>query len=287
MQIPESELVLNVDGSVYHLHLRPEHIANDIIVVGDPERVPIISQFFDAIECKIQKREFITHTGTYKGKRISVISSGIGTDNVEILMTEIDALVNIDLKTRKLKEKHTSLNIVRIGTSGSLQAEIPLGSHLVSTYGIGLDTLMCFYELPQNQIESKVGEGLKVQLGLPFQPYCVQNSIDLAEKLGKDMLKGVTATCCGFYAPQGRKIRNELKIPQLVHVLSNFNLPESPDFQITNFEMETAGYYAMGRLLGHQMLSLNAILANRITHQFHPNPEKSVNELIEKVLEMI
>jgi uridine phosphorylase len=287
MQIPESELVLNVDGSVYHLHLLPAQIANDIIVVGDPERVPKVSQFFDVIECKVQKREFITHTGTYKGKRISVISSGIGTDNVEILMTELDALVNIDLPKREIKEKHTSLNIIRIGTSGSLQIDIPLGSHLISTYGIGLDTLMCFYKLPQSRLESKIGEALKAQLGLPFQPYCVQSATDLLKKLGKEMLKGVTATCCGFYAPQGRKIRNELKIPNLVNVLSNFSLSENPDFQITNFEMETAGYYAMGRLLGHQTLSLNAILANRITNEFHINPEKSINELIEKVLELI
>lgn len=287
MQIPESELVLNADGSVYHLHLRPEHIAANIIVVGDPERVPKVSQFFDSIELKIQKREFITHTGTYKGKRLSVISSGIGTDNVEILLTELDALVNIDLARREVKNTHTSLNIIRIGTSGSLQADIPLGSHLASTYGIGLDTLMCFYDLPQSDFEGRVGEGLQSQLGLPFRPYCVPCSPVLLAKFEQEVLQGVTATCCGFYAPQGRKVRNTLKIPHLVQTLHQFQMPENQNFRITNFEMETAGYYAMGKLLGHQMLSLNAILANRISNQFHQNPEKCVNELIEKALALV
>ncbi|TAH17985.1 MAG: phosphorylase [Cytophagales bacterium] len=287
MQIPESELVLNADGSAYHLHLMPHQIAQNIIVVGDPDRVPKVSQFFDTIEHKIQKREFVTHTGTYKGKPLSVISSGIGTDNVEILMTELDALVNIDLKKRELKEKHTALNIIRIGTSGSLQDSVPLGSHLISMYGIGLDTLMCFYELPQNRFENEVGKLLKETLTLPFQPYCVPCADALAKKFSVEMVKGVTATCCGFYAPQGRKIRNMLKIPNLVGALSSFKLPESPNFQVTNFEMETAGYYAMGKILGHEMLSLNAIIANRISNKFHHSPEKCVNELIEKVLATI
>lgn len=284
MQIPDSELILNADGSIYHLHLLPHQIAEDIIVVGDPDRVPKISSFFDKIEYRVQKREFITHTGTCKGKRLSVISSGIGTDNVEILMTELDALVNIDLKKRVLKEHHTSLNIVRIGTSGSLQESVPLGSHLASTYGIGLDTLMCFYELPQNELENTVGLMLKEKLSLPFQPYCVPSSPILVEKFALEMLKGTTVTCCGFYAPQGRKIRNNLKIPHLIDTLSNLEIPANPHFQITNFEMETAGYYAMGKLLGHEMLSLNAIVANRMTNKFHHAPEKCVEELIEKVL---
>jgi uridine phosphorylase len=286
MQIPESELVLNVDGSVYHLHLRQEHIAENIIVVGDPERVPKVSRFFDTVELKVQKREFITHTGTYGGKRISVISSGIGTDNVEILLTELDALVNIDLQKREIKDQHTSLNIIRIGTSGSLQTDIPLGSHLASAYGIGLDTLMCFYHLPQSDFEGRIGEKLQTLLALPFVPYCVPSSEKLLEKFGTEMLQGNTVTCCGFYAPQGRKVRNELKIPQLVDILHHFKINENPNFRITNLEMETAGYYALGRLLGHEVISLNAILANRITNQFHNNPEKCVNDLIEKALEI-
>jgi uridine phosphorylase len=287
MPIPESELVLNKDGSIYHLHLQPKQVADDIIVVGDPERVPKVSRFFDKIIYKVQKREFITHTGTYKGRMLSVISSGIGTDNVEILMTELDALANIDLKKRELKDNHKSLNIIRIGTSGSLQTHIPLGSHLASAYGVGLDTLMCFYDLPQDQLESSIGTRLQENLSLPFRPYCVKSSENLLKKFASQMFHGVTATCCGFYAPQGRKIKANLKIPHLVKTLHEFNVSEKQDFQITNFEMETAGYYAMGQILGHEMLSLNAILANRITNEFHHNPEKSVNELIEKVLEII
>ncbi len=287
MQIPESELILNADGSVYHLHLLPHQIAKDIIVVGDPDRVPKISKFFDSIEYKVQKREFVTHTGTYKGKNISVISSGIGTDNVEILMTELDALVNIDLKKRELKENHTALNIVRVGTSGSLQESVPLGSHLASTYGIGLDTLMCFYELPQSDFENSIGLILKEKLRLPFQPYCVQSSDILLEKFAKEMLKGITVTCCGFYAPQGRKVRLAPKNPYLIDSLNSFKIPENPLFEITNFEMETAGYYAMSKILGHKMLSLNAIVANRISNKFHHAPEKCVDELIEKVLTLI
>lgn len=287
MPIPASELVLNPDGSVYHLHLLPEQIAQDIIVVGDPERVPQISRFFDKVVHKVQKREFVTHTGTYQGKPLSVISSGIGTDNVEILMTEIDALVNIDLKKRELKEKHTTLNIIRIGTSGSLRAEIPVGSYLASSYGIGLDTLMCFYDLPQKPLEKHVGRVLQAQLSLPFQPYCVNGSEKLLRKFATHIPQGVTVTCCGFYAPQGRSIKTSLKIPQLITTLNQFQLAENPTFQLTNFEMETAGYYAMGRLLGHEVLSLNAILANRITYEFHQNPDKVINELIEQTLSLI
>jgi uridine phosphorylase len=284
MFIPASELVLNPDGSVYHLHLLPEQIAQNIIVVGDPERVPQVSRFFDKIIHKVQKREFITHTGTYKGKPLSVISSGIGTDNVEILMTELDALVNIDLKKRELKEEHTTLNIIRIGTSGSLREEIPLGSHLASSYGIGLDSLMFFYDLPQKPLEKQVSELLRTQLSLSFEPYCTSGSEKLLEKFAPYFLQGVTVTCCGFYAPQGRSIRTQPKIPHLIYALNQFRLAENPNFHITNFEMETAAYYAMGRLLGHELLSLNAILANRITHEFHQQPEKVINELIEQTL---
>jgi uridine phosphorylase len=287
MSIAASELVLNPDGSVYHLHLLPEQVAQDIIVVGDPERVPQVSRFFDKVVHKVQKREFITHTGTYKGKPISAISSGIGTDNVEILMTELDALVNIDLKKRELKEKHTALNIIRVGTSGSLRAEIRLGSLLASSYAIGLDTLMCFYDLAQKPLEKRVGERLQAQLSLPFQPYCVGGSERLLGKFVPLISQGVTVTCCGFYAPQGRSIRTALKIPQLITTLNQFHLAENPTFQLTNFEMETAGYYAMGRLLGHEILSLNAILANRITHEFHQYPDKVVDELIEQTLSIM
>lgn len=281
---PESELILNKDGSVYHLNLLPEQIADTIITVGDPGRVHKITQYFDNITFEMNKREFITQTGTINNKRVTVISSGMGTDNVEILLTELDALASIDLKKRSLKEKRRRLNIIRIGTSGSLQADIPVDSLVVSNAAIGLDTLMCFYELPQTDIESAITTGLQEKLALPFQPYCVSGSAELKAQFAFDMIEGNAVTCPGFYAPQGRKLRLELKVPNLINVLNHFH---EQDFWLTNFEMETAGYYALGRLMGHQVLSLNAIVANRITNQFSKDPEKIIDSLVKKVLERL
>lgn len=282
--IPESELIINKDGSIYHLNLLPEHIADTIITVGDPGRVHKITQYFDSIDFEMNKREFITHTGTFNKKRITVISSGMGTDNVEILLTELDALANIDLKKRQLKEKHTRLNIIRIGTSGSLHADIPVDSLLVSQAAIGLDTLMCFYQLPQSDLEIDISRQMQEKLNLPFQPYCVNGSEQLRERLAHDMRGGNTVTCPGFYAPQGRRLRLGLKLPTLINELAYFH---PHDFWITNFEMETAGYYALGRLLDHQVLSLNAMVANRITNQFSKDPDKTIDMLVKKVLERI
>ncbi len=284
MEFPHSELILNPDGSVYHLGLRPENLSPKIITVGDPDRVGKVSKYFDSIEFECKKREFVTHTGTYKGKRLSVISTGMGTDNIEILMHELDALVNIDLEKRVRKQELTSLQIVRVGTSGSLQADIPLGSHLVSVAAIGLDTLMCFYNLKQNESEYYVSKRLQDVLGLPFHPYCVRGSNNLVEQIGFDLLKGNTVTCPGFYAPQGRKLRVPLRFPNLVEKLNQF-CPFG--FKLTNFEMETAGYYALGVLLGHEVLSANAIVANRITNLFDTQAETTVENLILKVLDRI
>ncbi len=283
-QFPASELILNADGSVYHLGLRPEQLAHKIITVGDPDRVPKISRYFDAITHEVRRREFVTHTGTYKGKNLSVVSTGMGTDNIEILMYELDALVNIDLQSRTAKTELTPLTIVRVGTSGSLRAEIPLGSHLVSVAAIGFDTLMAFYNLKQNESEYYVSKRLQDSIGLSFQPYCVKGSTALLESIGFDMVQGNTLTCPGFYAPQGRQLRVPLRFPDLVAKLNQF-CPFG--FKLTNFEMETAGYYAMGRLLGHEVLSLNAIVANRITHQFDTQADATVESLIQKVLERI
>lgn len=284
IEFPPSELILNPDGSVYHLNLRPEHIADTILAVGDPSRVYQISQHFDALEFEMIKREFVTHTGTYKGKRLSVISTGMGTDNVEIFMNEVDALVNIDLLHRHRKAQHTRLKIIRIGTSGSLQEDVPLGSHLVSQYAIGLDTLMFFYKLPADTFEKQLATATQEHLGLPFTPYCAKGSVFLKEQLAFDMVKGNTITCPGFYAPQGRKLRFELQYPDLIARLASFRYA---DVRFTNFEMETAGYYALGRLLGHDVLSLNAIIAHRPSNQFAEHPKKIVDSLIEKVLERI
>lgn len=280
-QLPESELVLNADQSVYHLSLSPEHISDTIIVVGDPGRVHKVTQHFDSVDFEMNKREFITQTGMCNNKKVTVISSGIGTDNVEILMNELDALVNIDLKTRVIKDRLRRLRIIRIGTSGSIQENIPVGSQVVSVNAVGIDTLMAFYVLPQTSEEQQITEQLKQQLALPFQPYCIAASQELVKQFGYDMIEGNTVTCPGFYAPQGRNLRCESRIPKFIEKLNYFH---AHDFWLTNLEMETAGYYAFGRLMNHEMVSINAILANRITNQFSKNPEKIVDEVIEKVL---
>ncbi|WP_242927574.1 nucleoside phosphorylase [Pontibacter vulgaris] len=282
--IPESELIINKNGTVYHLNLLPEHISDTIITVGDPDRVPMVSKYFDEIEIEVAKREFVTHTGYYKGKRITVISTGMGTDNIDILMNELDALVNIDFQSREPNEERISLKIVRVGTSGSLQESIPLGSHLASHYSVGLDSLMEFYPLEQNENEQSITKALKEQLGIGFTPYCVNGSKSLIDKIAFDMVPGNTLTCPGFYAPQGRVLRAGLRNQNLLQTYQDFSVC---DFKLTNFEMETAGYYAMGRLLGHEMLSLNAIVANRITQQFAPNAEEVIDSLIVKTLERI
>ncbi|MBB6611116.1 nucleoside phosphorylase [Pontibacter sp. Tf4] len=282
--IPESELIINKNGTVYHLNLLPEHISDTIITVGDPDRVAMVSKYFDEIEIEVTKREFITHTGYYKGKRLTVISTGMGTDNIDILMNELDALVNIDFQTREPNEEKIKLKIVRVGTSGSLQESVPLGSHVASHFGVGLDSLMEFYPLEQTADEQSIGKALKEELGVGFTPYCVPGSKMLIDKLAFDMIPGNTLTCPGFYAPQGRVLRGGLRNQNLLQVYQNFKVC---DFQMTNFEMETAGYYAMGRLLGHEMLSLNAIVANRITQEFAKNSEEVVDSLIRKTLERI
>ncbi len=283
-KISETDLILNPDGSVYHLSLLPKNISDTIITVGDPSRVYAVSQYFDEVEFEMNKREFITHVGKYKGKRITVISTGIGTDNIEIFFTELDALVNIDLKTREPKSRKKKLKIIRIGTSGALQEDIPLGTHLASDYAIGLDNLMNFYDLPMDDLETGLAHDIQKKTGLPFMPYAVRGSVCLREQIGSDMMKGNTVTCPGFYAPQGRELRVPIRFPKL---LEDLNYYHKGDFWLTNFEMETAGYYAMGRLLGHEVLSVNAIIANRIKNKFSKDPNKVVESLIKKVLERV
>ncbi|MDN5200621.1 nucleoside phosphorylase [Fulvivirgaceae bacterium BMA10] len=283
-KIPESELILNKDGSVYHLNLKPEHLTDTIITVGDPGRVYNVSSHFDKIEFEMNKREFITHIGTYKGKKLMVVSTGMGTDNIEIVLTELDALANIDLKKREINGQKRSLEIIRIGTSGSLQEDLQLGSHLVSDYAIGLDTLMSFYKLPLTEFESTISNEIHDKIKLPFEPYCVKGSEDLKRRLAFDMVEGNTVTCPGFYAPQGRMLRVE---PRFKDLLKDLNYFHYDNFWLTNFEMETAGYYALGRLLGHEVISLNAIIANRIKNKFSNDPQKVIDSLIQKVLDRI
>jgi uridine phosphorylase len=283
-KIAETDLILNPDGSVYHLNLLPKHISDTIIMVGDPSRVYMVSQFFDEVEFEMNKREFITHVGTYKGKRVTVISTGIGTDNIEIVLNELDALVNIDLKTCELNTQTKRLKIIRIGTSGALQEDIPLGTHLYSDYAVGLDNLMSFYDLQMTPSEQAIAEDIKAHANLTFTPYVVKGTGTLIDQFCFDMVKGNTVTCPGFYAPQGRQIRVPIRFPKL---MENLNYYHKDDFWLTNFEMETSGYYALGRILGHEVLSINAIIANRIKNKFSKNPNKVIEALIQKVLERI
>lgn len=279
---PESELILNKDGSVYHLSLRPQDIADVILTVGDPSRVHKVSQYFDKITFEMNKREFITHTGTYKGKKLTVMSTGMGTDNVEILMTELDALANINLKKRENKSRKKSLKIIRIGTSGALQEDIPLDSLLVSQYAIGLDTLMYFYPLQRTEAESNVEAALQLEAALPFRPYCVEGSTELLKHFSENVIIGNTVTCPGFYAPQGRQLRVPIKFPDIADKLASFHYG---DLWLTNLEMETAGYYALGRMLGHEVISCNAIVANRMNQQFSKHADKTIDALIKFVLD--
>lgn len=285
-KIPETDLVLNRDGSVYHLALLPKHISDTVLTVGDPSRVNAISQFFDSIEFEMNRREFITQVGTYRGKRITVISTGIGTDNIEIFFTEIDALVNIDLKTREPKARKRKLKIIRIGTSGALQEDIAIGSFLVSDYAVGFDNLMTFYDLKQDDLERSIAEDLRKKVKLPFTPYVVRGSEALRKQVGADMIVGNTVTTPGFFAPQGRAVRLPIKYPKLLDDLNSYH-HRSSDFWLANFEMETAGYYALGRMLGHEVLSANAIIANRIKNKFSKDPNTIVEGLIKIILDRI
>ena len=285
--IQSSELILNPDGSVYHLNLKPENIAHNIIFVGDQNRVEKITQFFDSIEFSTQKREFKTQTGIYKGKRLTVMSTGIGPDNIDIVINELDALVNIDLETRKPKEKLTSLNIIRIGTSGSLQKDIPVDSFVMSKFGLGLDNMLRSYLI--DKITSYAIEeaflnhtNWDIRKGKPYVVKCSEKLEKLIES--DKIFKGITATAGGFYGPQGRVLRLEIQDPELNHKMDNFNFDDN---RITNLEMETAAIYGLSALLGHHALSLNAIIANRASGTFSEDPYKAVDELIAYTLNKI
>jgi uridine phosphorylase len=282
-KIRETDLILQ-NGALYHLGLKPENLSEKIITVGDPERVNEVSRHFDSIEFMHRHREFVTHTGFFKGKRISVISTGMGTDNIEILMTELDALVNIDLENRTIKAEKKVLEIVRVGTSGSLQPEIPVDSIVASELAAGFDTLMCFYPYELKPTDVALSEALKEMASIPFLPCIVRPDEELLHRVGAGMIRGNTLTCPGFYAPQGRKLRLSPRVNGLLDAYKNFR---HEDFSISNFEMETAGYYAMGELLGHRMLSVSAIVASRANDEFSKNPAATIEKAILMVLERI
>ncbi len=286
-KIAASELILNPDGSIYHLNLRPEHIANTIITVGDPDRVDTVTKHFDTIEFTTHKREFKTATGTYQGKRISVISTGIGPDNIDIVFNELDALVNINLNTRTVKETFTKLDIIRIGTSGSIQSNIPVNSFLISKFGLGLDGMLHAYDC-EHILEKNIEDAFIQHTNWnprKARPYVVKNSSELEAKLKSDLtVLGFTATAVGFYGPQGRVLRLPIKNVDLNSKMDSFNYQGST---ITNLEMETSAIYGMSKLLGHNALSMNAIIANRAQGTFSDDPKGTVEKLITYTLQKL
>lgn len=285
--ISNSELILNDDGTVYHIHLGPEHIADTVILVGDQGRVSAISGHFDNIEYKISNREFVTHVGTYKGTRFTVMSTGIGTDNIDIAVNEIDAAINMDLKNRTEKQERKSLNLVRIGTSGALQSDIPVGSFVISEYGLGFDGLIYFYNYNFSQREKILMDKINQSLQwnpLLSTPYLIDSSSDLVDRLGENMIKGITATASGFYGPQGRYLYLEPSNPDLLAQLRKFSDGQN---RITNFEMETSALYGLGSMMGHRCCTCCAIIANRYIKQYSKDYKAVVKDLIVEVLDRL
>lgn len=286
MTIPASELPLQNDGAIYHLNIHPEELADNVILVGDPGRVPVFSQLFDNIEVKKMNRELVTHTGTYKGKRISVISTGMGTDNIDIVLTELDAVANIDLASRKVKSEHRALNLVRVGTSGALNPEIQCGEFVASKYGIGIDSVLQFYDM-QHYDETALTHSFVNQVGWPQQlsyPYCTAANSELLERVAVDMRKGITVSAPGFFGPQGRQVRANLKFPELNRKIEHFAYQE---YKVTNMEMECSAIYGLGNLLGHRPLTVCLIIANRVTGQFMDDYHPRMQELCQVVLDRI
>jgi uridine phosphorylase len=285
-QIPASELPLHSDGTVYHLNLHPEELADNVILVGDPDRVEMISSLLDTVEVKKQNRELITHTGVYKGKRVSVISTGMGTDNIDIVLTELDALCNIDLQTRREKETHRSLNLVRIGTSGALQSDIEVGTAVASSFGLGIDGMFQFYDFGDICREDIVDAFIRQtnwNNRLPY-PYCTPASPVLLERIAYDMRKGMTISAAGFFGPQGRQVRAALRCPEMNRMVGMF---EYQGYKITNMEMESSAIYGLGSMLGHYPLAVCLIIANRVTGQFMDSYFDQMTELSRKVLDRI
>jgi uridine phosphorylase len=283
-RIAESELIINSRGAVYHLNLRPEELADTIITVGDPDRVAAVSKHFDQVEHQFQHREFITHTGRIGNKRISVVSTGIGTDNIDIVLNELDAMANINFNTRTINPTLKSLTIVRFGTSGSLQADIPVDSFVASTHGLGIDNLLNFYRHDNNEEEKYILREFNKHTQLDSKtavPYIASAGTSVLKHFVEGYHQGITVTSPGFYGPQGRVLRLGLSNPDLIDQFSTFRYG---NHRISNFEMETSAIYGLGRLLGHHCLSLNAIVANRVRKEFSKDGGAAVEQLITKSL---
>ncbi len=283
--IAPSELIITPEGAIYHLNLKPDQIAKNVIVVGDQYRVEKISSHFDKIDHKVAKREFVTHTGWYKGKHITALSTGIGCDNIDIVINELDALVNIDFETRLPKPTHTELNIIRLGTSGALQSDIPVDEFVISTYGLGFDGLAGFYDCTYEDDEQSLKESFLSQISWPSDcnpPYFVRASSMMLDKFKEGMHMGITATANGFYGPQGRSLRLGARVPDLNEQLNKFRLDHH---KITNFEMETSALYALSAMLGHQAVTVCAIIANRFSKTYSEDYNVPVGKLIKIVLD--
>lgn len=286
-RIAESELIINKRGGIYHLDVRPDELADTIIVVGDPGRVEKVSKHFDKVEHRLMHREFNTHTGYIGNKRLSVISTGIGPDNIDIVFNELDALANIDFETRLIKDKLTKLNIVRFGTSGSLQGDIAVDSYVASSHGLGLDNLLNFYSYQKTADDKAMVDAFITQTGLDTnitRPYAFSGSQVLLKKFNNGYHHGITVTCPGFFGPQGRVLRLGLSSPGLVDKLTHFSFN---NHRITNFEMETSAIFGLGKLMGHECMSINVIIANRVAKTFSNNSEAAVEKMIEKSLEAL
>jgi uridine phosphorylase len=285
--IAESELIINDRGAIYHLDLRPEELATPVLTVGDPDRVAKVSQYFDSIEHRRQHREFVSHTGKIGKKRITVVSTGIGTDNIDIVLNELDALVNIDFTTRLIRPELTHLTIIRIGTSGALQKDIPVDGWVASTHGLGIDNLLNFYRHEPNEEEAAILHAFSTQTQLHHrlaQPYISGASVSLLRHFTEGFHQGITVTCPGFYGPQGRMLRLGLSQPELIDRLTGFSYGPH---RISNFEMETAGIYGLGKMLGHSCLSLSAIVANRVLKQFSRDGNATIDRLILEALRIV
>jgi uridine phosphorylase len=285
--IAESEFIINERGAIYHLDLRPEELATTVLTVGDPDRVAMVSKYFDSIEYWGQHREFVTHTGKIGKKRITVVSTGIGTDNIDIVLNELDALVNIDFGSRTVKPDLTHLTIIRMGTAGSLQKDIPVDSWVASTHGLGIDNLLNFYRHEENEEEKELLHSFSTQTQLHHrlaQPYISGASASLLRHFTSGFHQGITVTCPGFYGPQGRVLRLGLSQPELINRLTAFTYGPH---RIANFEMETAGIYGLGRMLGHSCLSLSAIVANRVSRQFSKDGNATVERLVQETLRIV
>ena len=285
--IPDSELIINSDGSVFHLHIKPDQLADKIIVMGDPGRVTLTASFFDSIECDVQSREFHTVTGMYKGKRITAMSHGIGTDNIDIVVTELDALANVDFETREIKKDFKQLTIVRVGTSGGMQPHCPVGSFVVAEKSIGFDGVIHYYDGSDKVREMNFEESFKKHVDwspLHCSPYVVSSDEDLVERIGHDMIKGVTISAIGFYGPQGRHVRLPLADPKLNSKIESFRFN---DHSITNYEMESSALAGLGKMMGHKAMTVCSIIANRVALESNADYQGSIEDLIKIVLERI